>query len=186
MRWRGERQSDNIEDRRGVSGGAKVAIGGGLGTIIILVLALLFGANPRQLLEQISETNAPPAGVQSSGSTNPEEEELKQFVSVVLGKTEDVWQNIFRQNGQQYRKPTLVLFTDQVSSACGVTGAAVGPFYCPRDEKVYIDLSFYEELRRRFKAPGDFAQAYVIAHEVGHHVQNLLGISDRRNATPDE
>ena len=109
MRWRGERQSDNIEDRRGVSGGAKVAVGGGLGTIIILVLALLFGANPRQLLEQISETNAPPPGVQISRPTNPEEEELKQFVSVVLGKTEDVWQNIFRQNGQQYRKPGLML-----------------------------------------------------------------------------
>ena len=182
MRWRGERQSDNIEDRRGVSGGAKVAVGGGLGTLIILVLALLFGANPRQLLEQISETNAPPAGVQSSRPTNPEEEELKQFVSVVLGKTEDVWQEVFRQNGQQYRKPVLVLFTGQVSSACGVKGAAVGPFYCPADEKVYIDLSFYEELRRRFKAPGDFAQAYVIAHEVGHHVQNLLGISDKVDA----
>lgn len=182
MRWRGERQSDNIEDRRGISGGAKVAVGGGFGTIIILVLALLFGANPRQLLEQISETNAPPPGVQSARPTNPEEEELKQFVSVVLGKTEDVWQDVFRQNGQQYRKPTLVLFSDQVSSACGVTGAAVGPFYCPGDEKVYIDLSFYEELRRRFKAPGDFAQAYVIAHEVGHHVQNLLGISDKVDA----
>jgi uncharacterized protein len=182
MRWRGERQSGNIEDRRGVSGGAKVAVGGGLGTIIILVLALLFGANPRQLLEQIGETNAPPPGGQSSRPTNPEEEELKQFVSVVLGKTEDVWQDVFRQNGQQYRKPTLVLFTHQVSSACGETGAAVGPFYCPGDEKVYIDLSFYEELRRRFKAPGDFAQAYVIAHEVGHHVQNLLGISDKVDA----
>jgi uncharacterized protein len=182
MRWRGERQSDNIEDRRGVSGGAKIAVGGGLGTLIILVLALLFGANPRQLLEQISETNAPPPGVQSSRPTNPEEEELKQFVSVVLGKTEDVWQDVFRQNGQQYRKPTLVLFTGQVSSACGITGAAVGPFYCPGDEKVYIDLSFYEELRRRFQAPGDFAQAYVIAHEVGHHVQNLLGISDKVDA----
>jgi predicted metalloprotease len=182
MRWRGERQSENIEDRRGVSGGAKVAVGGGLGTIIILVLAILFGANPRQLLEQISETNAPPPGVQGSRPTNPEEEELKQFVSVVLGKTEDVWQDVFRQNGQQYRKPTLVLFTDQVSSACGEAGAAVGPFYCPGDEKVYIDLSFYKELRRRFKAPGDFAQAYVIAHEVGHHVQNLLGISDKVDA----
>jgi predicted metalloprotease len=120
--------------------------------------------------------------VQSSRPLNPEEEELKQFVSVVLAKSEDVWHNLFQQNGRQYREPTLVLFTDQVQSACGRTGAAVGPFYCPGDEKVYIDLSFYEELRRRFNAHGDFAQAYVIAHEVGHHVQHLLGISDRVDA----
>jgi predicted metalloprotease len=107
---------------------------------------------------------------------------MKQFVSVVLAKSEDVWKDVFRQNGRQYREPTLVLFTDQVQSACGIAGAAVGPFYCPGDEKVYIDLSFYEELRRRFNAPGDFAQAYVVAHEVGHHVQKLLGISDRVEA----
>lgn len=174
MRWRGERQSSNIEDRRGMSAG-KVAVGGGLGTILLLIIALIFGADPRQLLEQLpSET---PSEVQSSRPLNPEEEELKQFVSVVLAKSEDVWHNLFQQNGRQYREPTLVLFTDQVQSACGRAGAAVGPFYCPGDEKVYIDLSFYEELRRRFNAPGDFAQAYVIAHEVGHHVQNLLGIS---------
>jgi predicted metalloprotease len=179
MRWRGERQSTNIEDRRGLSGG-KVAVGGGLGTIVILILALLFGADPRQFLEQ-APTN-PNSGVQSSRSQNPEEEELKQFVGVVLAKSEDVWQDVFRQNGRQYREPTLVLFTDQVQSACGIAGAAVGPFYCPGDEKVYIDLAFYEALRRRFNAPGDFAQAYVIAHEVGHHVQNLLGISDRVDA----
>jgi predicted metalloprotease len=107
---------------------------------------------------------------------------MKQFVSVVLAKSEDVWKDVFRQNGRQYREPTLVLFTDQVQSACGIAGAAVGPFYCPGDEKVYIELSFYEELRRRFNAPGDFAQAYVVAHEVGHHVQKLLGISDRVEA----
>lgn len=176
MRWRGERQSTNIEDRRGLSGG-KVAVGGGIGTIVILIIALLFGADPRQLLEQLPADGG--SQVQSSRPLNPEEEELKQFVSVVLAKSEDVWQDVFRQNGQQYREPTLVLFTDQVQSACGRAGAAVGPFYCPGDEKVYIDLSFYEELRRRFNAPGDFAQAYVIAHEVGHHVQNLMGISDR-------
>jgi uncharacterized protein len=180
MRWRGERQSTNIEDRRGLSGG-KVAVGGGLGTIVILILAFLFGADPRQFLEQAPTTN-PNSGVQSSRSQNPEEEELKQFVGVVLAKSEDVWQDVFRQNGRQYREPTLVLFTDQVQSACGIAGAAVGPFYCPGDEKVYIDLAFYEALRRRFNAPGDFAQAYVIAHEVGHHVQNLLGISDRVDA----
>ena len=178
MRWRGERQSSNIEDRRGIGG--RVAVGGGLGTIVILVLALLFGADPRQFLEQVP--SGPSSEVQTSRPLNPEEEELKQFVGVVLGKSEDVWNDVFRRNGSQYREPTLVLFTDQVQSACGMAGAAVGPFYCPADEKVYIDLSFYDELRRRFKAPGDFAQAYVIAHEVGHHVQNLLGISDRVDA----
>ncbi len=179
MRWRGERQSTNIEDRRGLSGG-KVAVGGGIGTIVILIIALLFGADPRQLLEQMPADGG--SEVQSSRPVNPEEEELKQFVSVVLAKSEDVWQDVFRQNGRQYREPTLVLFTDQVQSACGRAGASVGPFYCPGDEKVYIDLAFYEELRRRFNAPGDFAQAYVIAHEVGHHVQNLMGISDRVDA----
>ena len=179
MRWRGERQSSNIEDRRGMSAG-KVAVGGGLGTVLILIIALLFGADPRQLLEQVPGDSS--TGVQSSRPVNPEEEELKQFVSVVLAKSEDVWTEVFRQNGRQYREPTLVLFADRVDSACGIAGAAVGPFYCPGDQKVYIDLSFYEELRRRFNAPGDFAQAYVIAHEVGHHVQNLLGISDRVDA----
>ena len=179
MRWRGERQSSNIEDRRGMSAG-KVAVGGGLGTVLILIIALLFGADPRQLLEQVPGDSS--TGVQSSRPVNPEEEELKQFVSVVLAKSEDVWTEVFRQNGRQYREPTLVLFADRVDSACGIAGAAVGPFYCPGDQKAYIDLSFYEELRRRFNAPGDFAQAYVIAHEVGHHVQNLLGISDRVDA----
>jgi len=179
MRWRGERQSTNIEDRRGIGGG-KIAVGGGLGTIVILILALLFGADPRQLLEQAP--SEPSSGVQSSRPANLEEDNLKQFVSVVLAKSEDVWNDVFRQNGREYREPTLVLFTDRVQSACGIAGSAVGPFYCPGDEKVYIDLSFYEELRRRFNAPGDFAQAYVIAHEVGHHVQNLLGIMDRVDA----
>jgi len=179
MRWRGERQSTNIEDRRGLSGG-KIAIGGGLGTVVILIIALLFGVNPQRLLEQLP--NDPGSDVRSSRPVNPEEEELKQFTSVVLAKSEDVWTDVFRQNGRQYREPTLVLFTDQVRSACGIAGAAVGPFYCPGDEKVYIDLSFYEQLRRRFNSPGDFAQAYVIAHEVGHHVQKLLGISDRVDA----
>ncbi len=178
MRWRGERQSSNVEDRRGLS--PKVAVGGGLGTLVVIIIALLFGADPRQLLEQVP--NNPTSEVQSSRPVNSEEEELKQFVSVVLAKSEDVWNDVFRQNGRQYREPTLVLFSDQVRSACGMAGAAVGPFYCPADEKVYIDLAFYEELRRRFQAPGDFAQAYVVAHEVGHHVQNLLGISDRVDA----
>ena len=179
MRWRGERESSNIEDRRGLSVG-RVAAGGGLGTIVIMILALLFGVNPSRLLEQVP-SEQPPA-TQSSRPQNAEEEELKHFVAVVLGKTEDVWSDVFRKNGRQYREPTLVLFTDQVRSACGIAGAAVGPFYCPGDEKVYIDLAFYEELRRQFNAPGDFAQAYVVAHEVGHHVQKLLGITQRVDA----
>ena len=179
MRWRGERQSTNIEDRRGMSAG-KVAVGGGLGTVLIMILALVLGFDPQTLLQQVPTDE--PSQVQSSRPQNAEEEELKQFVSVVLAKSEDVWQDVFRKNGRQYREPTLVLFTEQVRSACGIAGAAVGPFYCPGDEKVYIDLAFYEELRRQFSAPGDFAQAYVVAHEVGHHVQKLLGITQRVDA----
>ena len=180
MRWREGRQSENVEDRRGISRGG-MAIGGGLGGIVLLVIALLLGADPRQLLEQLpADGQAPPT--QSSGPTNPEEDELRKFVGAVLADTEDVWNATFRQMGRQYREPTLVLFTDQVQSACGVAGASVGPFYCPGDEKLYIDLSFYRELKTRFRAPGDFAQAYVIAHEVGHHVQHLLGTMDQVNA----
>ena len=177
MRWRGERQSENVEDRRGISGGG-IAIGGGLGGIVLLVVALLMGADPRELLNQVGTEGAAP-GTETSRPTNPKEEELKQFVSVVLANTEDVWTDVFRQAGRQYKKPTLVLFTDQVRSACGMAGAAVGPFYCPGDEKVYLDLSFFNELDRRFGAPGDFAQAYVVAHEIGHHVQRQLGTMDR-------
>lgn len=177
MRWRGERQSSNIEDRRGMGGVGRVAVGGGLGTIVIMVLALLFGVDPQRLLEQVP-SEQPPA-TQGSRPQNVGEDDMKQFVGVVLAKTEDVWSGVFQQNGQRYREPTLVLFTDQVQSACGIAGSATGPFYCPGDEKVYIDLAFYEELRRQFQAPGDFAQAYVVAHEVGHHVQKLLGITDR-------
>lgn len=180
MRWRDRRQSSNIEDRRGMTGG-KLALGGlgGLGSVVLIILALLFGADPRQLLEQLPDSGG---GPQTSRPTNPQEEELKQFVSVVLAETEDAWSDIFRQIGREYRKPTLVLFTDRVESACGVAGAAVGPFYCPGDEKLYIDLSFFHELRTKFGAPGDFAIAYVVAHEVGHHVQNLLGTMDRVQA----
>jgi predicted metalloprotease len=180
MRWIGRRESSNVEDRRGI-GGRGLAVGGGLGTVVILLLAFLFGADPRTLLDQTQPGSAP--GTQSARPTNPEEDELKKFVSVVLADTEDVWQEVFRQQrGQQYRVPKLVLFTDQVQSACGQASAAVGPFYCPGDEQVYIDLSFYRELRQRFRAPGDFAQAYVIAHEVGHHIQQLLGTMDRVHA----
>jgi len=158
-----------------------MAIGGGLGGIIVLVIALLLGADPRQLLDQVT-SEGPAPGAETSRPTNPQEEELKQFVSVVLANTEDVWTDIFRQSGRQYRKPSLVLFTDQVRSACGIAGAAVGPFYCPGDQKVYLDFSFFNELKSRFGAPGDFAQAYVIAHEIGHHVQRQLGTMDRVDA----
>ncbi len=178
MRWRGQRESENIEDRRGMSRGG-MAIGGGLGSIVVLIIALLLGADPRQLLEQAPVDQVP--GTETSRQTNPEEEELKSFTRVVLASTEDVWTDIFRQAGGNYRQPTLVLFTDQVSSACGQAGASVGPFYCPGDEKLYLDFSFFRDLQSRFRAPGDFAQAYVIAHEVGHHVQRLLGTMDRVN-----
>ncbi len=180
MLWKGRRESSNIEDRRGMSGG-KMIVGGGLGGIVLLVLALLLGGDPRQVLEQLP-SGAPGSGTQSSRPVNSQEEELRKFVGVVLAENEDVWNDIFRQMGRQYREPTLVLFTDRVQSACGVAGSAVGPFYCPEDEKVYIDLGFFRELRTRFGAPGDFAQAYVIAHEIGHHIQKIVGTSDRVNA----
>ena len=158
-----------------------MAIGGGLGGVVVLIIALLLGADPRQLLEQTRGDN-PASGTETSRRVNPQEEELKQFTATVLASTEDVWTDIFRQEGKSYRKPTLVLFTEQVRSACGNAGAAVGPFYCPGDEKLYLDLSFFNELQTRFRAPGDFAQAYVIAHEVGHHVQNLLGTMEKVDA----
>lgn len=178
MRWRDQRQSTNVEDKRGI-GGKGLAVGGGLGAILLLVVSLLFGVDPRTFLDQTPQGSAP--GTENSRSVNPQEEELKQFTSSVLGSTEEVWQELFRQNGRQYREPKLTLFTDQVRSACGVAGAAVGPFYCPGDERIYLDLSFFQELRTRFRAPGDFAQAYVVAHEVGHHIQQLMGTMDRIN-----
>lgn len=180
MRWRGERESQNVEDVRGSRKG--LAVGGGIGTVVVLAIALLFGADPRAILDQLQGGSATAPGTQSSRPVNPEEEELKRFSSVVLASTEDVWTDIFRREGLQYREPTLRLFTDQVSSACGQASAAVGPFYCPGDQKVYLDLAFFKELQNRFRSPGDFAQAYVIAHEVGHHVQKLLGTSDKVDA----
>jgi uncharacterized protein len=171
MRWREGRQSDNVEDRRGM-GGKGLAIGG-IGGVVVLLVSLLFGIDPRTLLGG-GESNPGP-GTSTSRPVNPEEEELKALSSSVLASTEDVWEEVFRQKGQRYRPPKLVLFTNQVESPCGLSSAAVGPFYCPGDQKVYIDLSFYRELKSRFRAPGDFAQAYVIAHEVGHHIQTLLG-----------
>jgi hypothetical protein len=145
-----------------------------------MLLAFLFGADPRQLLEQVQ--NDSPQETRTARQVNPQEEELKQFTSVVLAETEDVWKQIFQQAGRTYREPTLTLFTGQVRSACGAAGASVGPFYCSGDEKVYIDLSFYRDMKTQLGAPGDFAQAYVIAHEVGHHVQHLFGTTEQVSA----
>ena len=177
MKWSDLRQSSNVEDRRGSRTG--MAVGGGCGTVVILLLALLFGADPRALLERMQGGGGPAPGTQTTRPVNPQEEEQKKFVSFVLADTEETWNDIFRREGRQYREPKLVLFTDRTDSPCGLAGAAVGPFYCPGDEKVYIDLAFYRELKNRFRAPGDFAQAYVIAHEIGHHIQKLLGTMDR-------
>jgi len=177
MRLDDQRRSSNVEDQRGGGLGLPV-IGGGIGTIIIVIVAALFGVNPRALLQQ---GNAParqqaPAPAQAGTTTDPQAD----FVAAVLGDTEDVWHAYFREHlGRDYQEPHLVLFTGAVQSACGFAQAATGPFYCPVDGKVYIDLQFYRELKERFSAPGDFAQAYVIAHEVGHHVQNLLGTSEK-------
>jgi uncharacterized protein len=175
MRWREGRQSDNVEDRRGM-GGKGLAVGG-IGSVVVIIIAFLLGVDPSQLLNGGGSDPAP--GTQVARPANPEEDELKAFSSSVLANTEDVWEEVFRQKGQQYRRPKLVLFTGQVRSPCGLSSSAVGPFYCPGDQKVYIDLSFYKELKSRFRAPGDFAQAYVIAHEVGHHIQNLTGTMDK-------
>ncbi len=177
--WKGRRQSSNVEDRRGMKGGGK-ALGGGM-TIIILIAVFIFSGGDlgqvfrvaQQLPNQGGQQNAAPAGKPS-----PAEEEMRDFVATILADTEDVWNEIFRGTDVSYREPTLVIFRDGVSSACGFNSAAVGPFYCPGDEKVYIDLGFFDQLERQLNAPGDFAQAYVIAHEVGHHVQNLLGITE--------
>lgn len=179
MRLGGARESGNVEDRRGIPGGG-MAVGGGCGTLIIIILALVFGLDPRQLLDSGAVPQEGPPPATRTGPQQPQRaDEQSQFIRRVLGTTEDVWNEVFRRNGSQYREPTLVLFSGQVQSACGRATASVGPFYCPGDEKVYIDLSFYDELQTRFRAPGDFAQGYVIAHEVGHHVQKLVGTSDK-------
>ncbi len=176
MRWQGRRQSSNVEDRRS-STGRKVAVGGGLGTVILVVLSLLFGGNPLDVINQIDVGSGPQQ--ETTAPADTQKDELADFVSVVLGDTEQVWGNLFEEMGRTYQEPTLVLFRNSVESGCGFASAATGPFYCPADQKIYIDLSFYQDLKDRFQAPGDFAMAYVIAHEVGHHVQNLLGISDQ-------
>src|SRR5262245_32896890 len=177
MRWQMGRRSDNIEDRRGVGMGG-VAVGGGIGTIVLVVVALFLGVDPSVVLQGGGPgvSTAPPSMERQAPS--PEQDQLKDFVAVVLADTEDTWNELFRRMNREYKNPRLVLFSDVVQSACGNAQSAAGPFYCPADHKVYLDLSFFRDLRERFRAPGEFAQAYVIAHEVGHHVQSLLGISD--------
>ena len=187
MKWKGLPSSTNVEDRRGMGAGGKVAIGGGA-TIIIMLVAVLLGADPAVVLDTISSTG--PA-VDTPYVETAEEKELADFVSVVLADTETVWTGVFTQLGEEYSEPTLVLYSDAVESACGVAGSSTGPFYCPADNKLYIDLSFFGELRDRFQAPGDFAMAYVLAHEVGHHVQNELGVMAqmqelRQRLSPEE
>lgn len=176
MKWQGRRGSDNIEDRRGMSTGTKV-VGGGIGTLVIVLLVMLLGGDPQSVIEQMDMGTA-----NGPYESSEAEDQMAQFVSVVLADVEDVWTEIFKQSGSTYRKPTLVLFRDQVQSACGYATAASGPFYCPADMKIYIDLSFCDDLATKYGAQGDFAIAYVIAHEVGHHVQNLLGILDEVTA----
>ena len=183
MRFDNSRESDNVEDRRGGGGGGGSPIGGrsiGVGTIVLALVAMYFGVDPSVVLNQVA--NSPAPGAVSRPAGPPANDAETKFVRHVLAETEDTWQQIFSQNGKQYVAPTLVLFEGRTRTACGTGQAAMGPFYCPGDQKVYIDLAFYQELKSRYKAPGDFAQAYVIAHEVGHHVQNLLGISDKVQA----
>jgi hypothetical protein len=179
MKWRGERESDAVEDRRGMSIGRGGAALGGGALLLILLFSALTGTNPQQVLEiaqGVSQVGGAPA---ESGPMGAPADETGKFAAVVLGSTEDVWTEVFSKRGQRYERPRLVLFSDAVQSACGTADSAVGPFYCPRDSQVYLDLGFFRELERRFGAPGDFARAYVIAHEVGHHVQNLLGLADK-------
>ncbi|PLS17921.1 metalloprotease [Bacillus sp. M6-12] len=174
MRWRGRRASSNVEDRRGMGG--KTIVGGGIGGIVILLIVTLLGGDPGALLNNMGGTGSDPAAPYEE---TEQEKELSEFVSVVLADTEEVWSDVFKKEGMDYKEPTLVLYTGSVQSACGSASSSVGPFYCPGDQKLYIDLSFYDELQREFKAPGDFAMAYVIAHEVGHHVQTLLGTTEK-------
>lgn len=184
MRWRTGRRSANIEDRRGMRvsrgiplrGGLK---GGGIGTIVLVLVAMYFGIDPTMLLQGSQSVAPGPAATQS---IPPQQQQLAGFISVVLADTEDTWHQLFKQQNKSYQEPKLVLFSNAVQSACGMGEAAMGPFYCPGDQKVYIDLSFYDDLKSRHGAPGDFAQAYVVAHEIGHHVQTLSGISTRVHA----
>jgi predicted metalloprotease len=176
MRWKGRRKSTNIEDRRRMT--PKKAGGRlGLGALVIILLIWLFGGNPMEFVNLLMDS--PQETMEMTGTTTAHEDELADFVAVVLADTEDVWSKQFRKLGKTYREPKLVLFSGQVQSACGFASAATGPFYCPADEKIYIDLTFLENLQKRLNAEGDFAMAYIVAHEVGHHVQNLLGLMDQ-------
>lgn len=178
MRWQMGRRSTNVEDRRGMGGRGIAGLGGG-GLIVLALIAILTGTNPLELLQEVVPTgySVDPSGLPANLS--PAEQEMADFTSVVLADTEDTWRLLFERMGGTYQEPRLVLYSGYVQSACGFAQSASGPFYCPGDHKVYLDLSFFEELHTRFSAPGDFAQAYVIAHEIGHHVQNLLGILDQ-------
>jgi predicted metalloprotease len=178
MLWKGRRQSENIEDRRGLSGRG-VALGGGLGALAIAVIVLLLGGNPEEVMQNLQTTQ--PQGQEQARALTAEEKELGEFVGVILADTEDVWNQVLRQDGLEYREPKLVLFSQATESACGFARSASGPFYCSGDEKVYIDLAFFQEMQQKLGARGDFAWAYVIAHEVGHHVQNLLGVMQQAN-----
>lgn len=179
MKWQGQRQSTNVEDRRASGSGMRLGGGVGIGTIVIALIAgWVFGINPLTVIGMLESGDAQQAPAQAP----PADDAMAQFVSVVLADTEDTWKDLFARNGGQYREPKLVLFRGATPTACGQGQAAMGPFYCPADERVYIDLSFYETLKHRLGAPGDFAQAYVIAHEVGHHVQHLLGITEKVHA----
>ena len=173
MLWKGRRESDNVEDRRGVTG-RRVALGGGLGALAVTIIVLLLGGNPEEVMQSLQTTQ--PAGQEQERALSAEEQEMGKFVGVILADTEDVWNTVLPQEGVQYREPKLVLFTNATASASGYAHSATGPFYCSADEKVYIDLGFFQEMQQKLGARGDFAWAYVIAHEVGHHVQNLLGI----------
>lgn len=195
MRWEDGRRSDNVEDRRGLPMSRKAMVGGGgIGILVIALLGLFFGFDPGAIFQGGSSVQAPSApGPHPGGHPSQPgvDDQLEAFVSVVLADTEDVWQEVFRRSGRRYEPPKLVLFSQEVESACGFAQAAMGPFYCPLDNKVYLDMSFFQEMRSRFGAQGDFAQAYVIAHEVGHHVQTLLGITQKveerkRRAGPAE
>ena len=181
MRLGHQRASTNVEDRRGMGA---VGIGGGvgIGAVILAVIAAFMGIDPSVVLDTASRMQPPPQQQQQAQKGPPAQDEMSQFVARVLGSTEDVWQNVFRAAGQQYREPKLVLFSGATRSACGLGQSAMGPFYCPNDQSVYIDLAFYNDLRQRFRAPGDFAQAYVIAHEVGHHIQHQMGILQKLHA----
>lgn len=175
MRWRSGRRSSNVEDRRGRGIGGRVAAGGGLATLVVIAIALLTGTDPGEVADLVA---GPQASVESPAGPPPADDEQAQFVSAVLADTEETWHGLLPELGRPYQEPTLVLFSDAVRSACGTASSAVGPFYCPLDGTVYLDMTFFRDLDQRFGAPGDFARAYVVAHEVGHHVQNLLGIAE--------